>query len=344
MSIQQTPTKIPRYLPSYRENALHHICTCAREGNSLNFVGVAGSGKSNITDLLRYDLHNYKPRYLNNHVETVHFPRVDIPEWDGTPAELWEMMLEDLIEVTKHLEQPQNPDTKVLSLQNRDERALARLRTRVKWVCQDLRHTVMFMLDDIDRILMSGPVDMLETLYNLRARGNKGYLSYLLFTKKMPHVLGREFELDGKVKFYDLITSNIYVLGLYNDIDARQMLLYLNAQSLTPLTRDELLLIQSLGGGHSGIIKAVYTSWQRLRPSSPIDVRDFYSNSPDILRECSRVFENLHGHEQEVALRVAKNKDTPDDKVMIQFLCARGLITGDNPYRWFSKLFEIFLQ
>ena len=60
-------------------------------------------------------------------------------------------------------------------------------------------------------------------------------MSYLVFTKKLPHVLGRpQFGLQMS-QFYRLFRDQLYGLGTYSDPDARQMLDYLNYKAGNPI-------------------------------------------------------------------------------------------------------------
>lgn len=334
---------IPRYLPTYREDELQLICDRALEGKSLCFVGVAGTGKSNITGLLRYDPYGYKPRYLGARTKTVHFPRINATTWDGAPETLWGLMLNELIEATGELSDSA-PTPKVLPMTSKGERELARLRAYIKWICQDVGHQVMFIFDDIDETWASAPTNLLDMFDDLRSRdNNKGMLSFLFFVKGLPQLLRREREQAERFKLYDLLSDNIYALKPYNDADARQMLEYLNARASNPLPKSELPSILALCGGHAGLLRMVYNIWLDTPPSA-MSASTFYHNSPDIARECKRIFDKLHPQEQEAAKRAARNQQTPDDDPAIDLLARRGLIVNTNPITWFSELMVFFLR
>ena len=75
-------------------------------------------------------------------------------------------------------------DSKIIPI-SEEERVLNTLQDRLKGVCQKLGHQVMFVLDDFDMVLKTGPLTMLERLNGLRSEGNRGFLSYLVFDNSM---------------------------------------------------------------------------------------------------------------------------------------------------------------
>lgn len=85
---------IPRYGPDYRKKEISRICQSAQRGESLALVGIAGTGKSNITNFLCKDTYGYKAQYLGNAATETHFILVDGTIWEGTAQSLLAIMLE----------------------------------------------------------------------------------------------------------------------------------------------------------------------------------------------------------------------------------------------------------
>ena len=332
------PDEMPqRYRPMYREDEIRLIIDSARNGDSLGFVGVAGVGKSNLINFLR-DVHHYVPR-IDQDVEELHFPEVNIPERGEEASNLWKMMHKALTEATAELGDPPQ-DSNLVSIFE-EERALDGLRSRLRWVCQELRHKVMFVLDDADVVFQAGPSEMLERLNGLRSEGNRDYLSYLVFTKHLPHVLLRSHSIEDKSKFYDLIKPNLYALEPYHPKDARQMLEHLNRDKSRRLNSRDISQILALTGGHARLMRIVFDTWRREPPTDD-DIIAYFLSKPDVRHECERIFSNLHKQEQEVALLVAKGKPTADYKDIIDHLMRRGLLS--ESLAWFSPLFAQFLS
>lgn len=323
----------PRYLPSYRECEVKFICDQAKGGESLCLIGVAGSGKSNLTKFLR-DETKAKRQYLGDETETIHFLAVDATGWDGKPESLWELMVNALVSVTTYLPAPQTP---IYS-----DKPLQQLETWLQWVCQQQQHKVMFMLDEFDDVLRIGPRSVFDQFSRLRSAGNRERLSYLLFTRKLPHVLGRQHDLDTQSKFYDLFRNHIYALPLLKGDDSWQMLRHLNARTGYPLDRMDLVHIRSLTGGHSRLIKITFEVWQREKPSEGGEITTVLAAQPEIQDECNRILQGLHRQEREVAIRFARNQAYISDEPTLKHLQRRELIGPTGI--WFSPFMEIYIR
>lgn len=331
----------PRYQLTYRQAEIRLIADCAKQGQSLCLMGVAGTGKSNITNFLQSDPYGYKANYFGEQSDHFLFPLVDGNTWDQTPVGLWRLMQAALAEVTRDLEQPA-ADAKLIQF-TEEQRAFSELKSHVDWFCQKAGYWVIFVLDDVDKILSVGPLNMLEQLNALRSSGNRGKLSYLLFTKRLPHVLGRTHPLQGVSKFYDLFSSHIYALGLYNHEDARQMLVHLNELAGKALTTREMTQIETLAGGHARLLRLIFELWRSQHPDDENLVATLVQQS-DIRDECRRIFQGLHEEEQVVCLRLAHGQQGAEDQSVIDHLVRRGLLTDGEASGWFSPLFVEFLR
>jgi hypothetical protein len=328
-----------RYLPTYRAAELHLTCQMARRGESMAFVGVAGIGKSNLFKILQ-DGREFKTQYLGDAVDRVHFAAVDATTWQQTPLHLWQLMAEALQLSTGTLGTP--PADTVVPL-SEEERIRRRLQSHIDWICQQLGHQLVFVLDDFDAGFKAGPLTMLEQLYSLRSAGNRGQLAYLTFTKRLPHVLGRHYGLGDSSKFYDLLRRNIYALGPYTPEDTRQMLRHLNHQAGSPLGREALGQIEFLAGGHGGLTKAIFDTWLREPPASTA-YHDHFAAKGDVRAECRRLLRGLHSQEQAAALRLAQGRGTTADAPLLDHLARRGLLLDTQSGRWFSALFSTYLR
>ncbi|MEZ4615351.1 MAG: CHAT domain-containing protein [Caldilineaceae bacterium] len=331
----------PRYTPTYRQKEIRVICDSVLKGESLCFVGVAGLGKSNITNFLHSDPYSYKPAYLGDEAGHIHFPVCDGHTWNETPEGLWQMMLAALVETTAHIEAPELDSKRVLVYE--DQKTYSDLRQRIRWLCKEQNQRIMFILDDFDDVISTGPLSMLEQLNALRTDGNSGSLSYLIFTKRLPHVLGQAHSLQRNSKFYHLFSQQIYTLEPYDDGDARQMLEHLTQSAGRPLHSQDLIKILMLGGGHARLLKIVFELW-RANPPDAGDYVTYLFDKPDVQNECMRIFASLHDEEQQVAIRIAKGQETPIDRPIIDHLIRRGLLENRGKWIWFSPLFEQFLQ
>jgi len=329
-----------RYLPTYRKKELSTCCDFAARGESLAFVGIAGIGKSNIVKYLTQN-HTEKQRYLGDSVHTVRFAVIDANIWDGTSLSMWQLLLAAIQQATFDLPQP-TIDPKIIHLSEEDA-ARRHSQLYIDHVCQTLNHRLMIILDDFDEAFRRGPLHMLEQFNVYRSAGNRERLSYLIFTKRLPHVLGRAFNLDTRCKFYDLFRTNIFTIGPYRSEDARQMVRHLNHQAGGRLYGDELREIERLGGGHARLLKVVFDSWLKNPPPAQDRIVHFAA-SVDVQEECRRIFWGLHPQERAVSLRLARGQQTDDDADTISHLKKRGLLLDNGADHWFSPLWAEYLR
>lgn len=327
-----------RYQATFRQNEIELIIRFARRGESLALVGLAGSGKSNIVNFLREI--DEQASVLKQDVSRLHFPIVDTTYWEETPVSLWKIMLEALNQAIENLSPP--PDAQKIIPISEEERVLNLLRSRLEWLCQDMEHQVMFVLDDFDAALETGPLAMLERLNGLRSEGNREALSYLLFTKRLPHVLGRSYNLENESKFYDLFRHHIYALEPYTAEDAYQMLKHLNEVAGNPLRERDLAEIRQLAGGHARLLKIVFDIWadQGMAGVNPVA---YLAEQSDVQQECQRILRGLHEEEQKVLARVARDAVTAEDQDLVDHLVRRGVLTADGQ-ELFSPLLSQYLN
>jgi hypothetical protein len=337
-----------RYPPTYRQDELHLVCNYAREGRSLCLVGVAGVGKSNIINLLRYDPYGYKPQYLPE-PQKILFPVVDGNAWNGKPQYLWELMLEDLIQASRHLAGPEAgalrappADPKILQLLE-EQRTFSALRSRVEWLTGQQALQIMFLLDDFDRALSQGPLSMLEQLSALRKAGNRNQLAFLIFCKNLPQVLGRQLPLDNRSQFYSLFRNDIFALEPYEHEDTQQMLVFINENAGRPLRSRELAIIgERLSGGHAGLAKVLFERWRQHAPDPDDRLVDHFSATQEVQDECRRIVEQLHPDERRAAAQLARGGQI--DGEMAAYLERRGLLATAEQIRWRSPLLRDFLR
>jgi hypothetical protein len=335
------PTTVPRYLPTYRQAEIRLISDFARRGQSLCLVGVAGSGKSNIVNLLRTDPYGYKATFLGAAAGEIHFPVVAGPTIQGSPQKLWEAMSTALNEAAPNQEWPKGDD-KIRPI-SAEQGAYSLVRAQVKTLCQERGRQVMFVFDDFDGVLREGPLAMLEQLAALRNDGNRDRLSYLVFTKRLPHLLGQSLALQDQSKFYDLFRHHIYALPPYEPADARQMLRFLNENGGQPVPPGDLAWIASLAGGHAGLLFILYDIWRDITPTG--DVAATLAQRPEVRSVCRRILHGLHEEEQQTALALARGQWERADPLLVEHLETRRLLTrSGNRITWFSDLFGHCLQ
>lgn len=326
-------TTTERFNEDFRADELALIVDLARRGLSLAFVGVAGIGKSNLLNCLRL-----RHAVLTSPAGSLHLRVIvlDGNNWDGSPAGFWRLARQEA-------EQSLGVNTNVIPLAGDPaDRNTLIVRNLVGNACRQPNQRLVFVLDDADRLLQTGPLDLLGQLRTLRDE-NRDMFSYLLFTKRLPHRLGQGLGLRTDSKFYELFSSRIYALRPYQQADARHMLNYLNSQSNRPLRGPALATILHLSGGHAMLLKHLHELWLSQPPGED-DVLAAVVRHPDIVDVCRRIHRSLHAHEQEVLRSLSRGQMlAPGDAPAVTLLQKRGLLTGARN-ECFSPVLERYLH
>jgi hypothetical protein len=332
-----TGEDVPRYRSTYREAEASLVHGAASRGQSVCFVGVSGIGKTNLIHFLRYD-DAFQPSETKGAPLRLIFPHVDARLWKLTPASLWELMLDALARCNDMPAPPRRVDP-AMTAEAKTRQALS---ICAQQVCRDPTTRVMFLLDDFDDVLRKGPLDMLEALNTLRGEC-RDRLSYLVFSKRLPHVLGRRFNLEANSKFYQLFRQRIYALAPLNTADALQMLERLNARSTGRLSHADLGQILQLAGGHCGLLRAVYECRLEVGPlgNGPASA---LLRQTGVRETCKQLFRSLHPAEQTATIRLAEGSRTQEDLDFLDHLRVRGLLVSSNPVAWFSPVWELYLR
>jgi hypothetical protein len=330
---------VTRYPPTYRQDELRLIYDMALLGQSVCFVGTAGIGKSNLVRYLRDRIH--VDRYLSTDlIGRIHFVDVNAIVWEGRGDHLWQLMYQGLLRATRNVTLPSVENS---SLTGSEGDVLSLLKMRLEVLCQHLQNQVMFILDDFDQVIAKGPLPLLEQLSDFRSGGNRDRLGYLIITKKLPHVLGRDHGVENS-NFYKLFRNYVFALEPHNDRDALQMLQYLNSRAPKPIEEGYLRQILALAGGHAGLIKAVFDLWCVEGKPATSNLVAYYADKQNVQMECRRILHGLHRQEQEAAIAVARGQQKPEHADTIVHLARRGLLTNLTNFEWFSPLMARFLS
>ncbi|MCB0045032.1 MAG: hypothetical protein KDD92_06365 [Caldilineaceae bacterium] len=333
-----------RYPDDYRIDAITLILKNADRGDSMGLVGIAGTGKSNLLRVLRDDF-AYRKRVLGDRSDTLVVTSVNAIIWEETPASLWEIMNDALLNAVERHD-IFLPSDNIRSLTDAEERSRRRLGTNINWLCRQNGYRLLFILDDFDYVIKQGPLSMLDTLSAFRDDGNRDLLSYLVITKQLPHIVGYQHQLDQRSKFYDLFSNRIYGLGPYNEHDAAQMLEHLNNNHGRPLSQVDREYLLWLAGGHARLIRVLFDAWSNSPP--PLREREallqYFTDQKDISQECCRVLKNLAFHEQRMIQSIYADKEIMLTLEQANHLKYRGLITNFSPLSWFSPVFAAHLE
>jgi hypothetical protein len=331
-----------RYPPDYRQAELKLIYQLILQRKSVAMVGLAGVGKSNLVRYLRDGLQ--APHYLGNAAGQILFAEVNAVRWDGKPVTLWQIMGGSLLRASEHITPPVDPGS--ISHLSEEQHFFDWLKAQLKLVCLKHGYQVVFILDNFDQVLSTGPLPMIDSLSEIRTSGDAGSVgsvSYVMFTQRLPHLLIGKHRQGEESSFCKLIRTHTYALGLYDDKDARQMVEYLNHGSVNPLSHEQIDIVLELAGGHAGLISAIFDNWPPHSEPQPEPV-SYFAQQADVQGECRRVLQSLHSWEQETAVALAQGSTPAPRWDFVELLVTRGVLHDTHPIKWFSPLWQRFLQ
>ncbi len=320
-----------RYHSNFRKEEIELLGGFITRGLSSVLVGVAGVGKSNIMEFIR---HQYTlPSDAAEMQLAVNIISLDCSDWNGTPTDFWHLLRQEA-------EHDLGVKTSIVHMSDRANRDFQVVRDLVSGVCDKPGGRLAILFDDADCLLHQGPVELLEQLCTLRSY-HRDTLSFLLFTKGLPHLLGEPLKLRKNSRFYELFSSRIFTLQPYVERDSVQMLNYLNAQDGRTLQQADIRMVLHLSGGHATLLRKCFDI---LTGEHPERIMDALLNNPDIQNTCSRVLNSLYGHERAVLVKIAKRTPVESiDMPALVLLQRRGLLIGSPP-TIFSPVLEGFVQ
>lgn len=333
---------LERYPPDYRQAELKLIYGLILERKSIAMVGLAGVGKSNLVRYLRDGLQ--AERYLGSAAGRIVFVEVNAVRWDGKPVTLWQLMGGSLLRATEHIAAPVDPNS-ILHL-SEEQHYFDWLKAQLRLVCLKHGYQVVFILDNFDPVLSQGPLAMIDSLSDVRASGDAGSVgsvSYIMFTQRLPHLLISKYHQGQESSFCKLIRPHTYALRPYTEKDARQMAEYLNRKRPHPLHHRQIATVLALAGGHAGLISAIFDDWPLNGDLQP-DPISYFAEQVDVQAECRRILQSLHSWEQETAVALAQGLTPAPRWDFVELLATRGVLIDTKPIKWFSPLWQRFLQ
>ncbi|MBN1283801.1 MAG: hypothetical protein JXB47_00220 [Anaerolineae bacterium] len=368
--------------PIQRQQDVWDIGNLWIEGESCALVGVGSSGKSRLIQ-----------SFLTERVQRFVFgddswEKYLIVYVDGnglledTAWGLYEEMLDSAMsEVSSRAERAgQHPVNNVMyqelyryhkAVLEQDEklayrwisRAVSMLFREGKFKC------IVFMLDDIDRLLHADILDpmLFRHLKSLRDH-NKYHLCYVVSTRKSINTLAgkRLGEIDG---FYKLVKANTYPIGVYSHEDAVLMLQGLMARSNFELRLELQRELIRNSGCHPGLLRVAYFALIAKQNSLEKQLGFSFAPSPDepltwyipdedqfrkiihetlvaadaMREECYSIWHGLSEDERVVLTRITVGSEPFTEHVeAIGQLKTKKLLLeqGQNPYVIFSPVFE----
>jgi len=333
---------------TFRGNLLDRMMPCLRAGECCSLVGVSGVGKSNLVYFLeRPDVQAHYwgdaqiwPIIIDTHglVFGEQFPEYVVAE----------LMIHRLIREAERRGLSSDLISNIDTLHTRliaqpsahlAMRYLERICARF---CEGQAVKLIFVFDQFDDLWKDLEPRFFLNLRHLRDEF-KYRLAYLVITREQLQRLRQRMgkDLSAVESFWELFTTHVYSLGMYDDRDALVMLERIAQRSGVDLSPELSATILQASGRHAGLLRAQFWAWRQSRAQQ---------HDPDLLQvravadECAKIWADLPPDEQQLARRIAADLPLhqPGDQALDE-LRLKGLVVGEPP-SLFSRVFAAYIR
>ena len=247
------------YPPKTREKEIGEIMTYIQKGLSVQLIGLPGSGKNNILNLLSYNK-NVRVNVFENLESNIHFVYFDCSELKGR----------DLLDVTKFFlislsyslnEHDMGEEAEKINiltkeaLKFQDELILFQaLKQSIDYLSEEKKLTVVFSFDRFHDFLPDVTTQFFNNLKILRNRAKYRFSCIFGLNRPLEDMLEPTIFSD----FYDFIIGNYVYVHLYDPVGMDFRLSYLEkttGKKVAPKEKENLI---RLTGGHGKLTRACY--------------------------------------------------------------------------------------
>lgn len=325
-----------RYPLEYRSEIVKPLLAEVKDGSSACIVGLAGGGKTNLATFLAHPA--VLEHYLPEIAPETHVLEIKCRPSAQSPAGFYAGLLHELMPVARKVGYALAPPGKEADYYD--------VREAVKHLCETARQRIVFVLDEFECLIQNQPLEFFEELRNVRDEvRTTNRFAYVTLTHRLPHrVVGNQrFENS---KLFELLKPHIYALGPYRKVDALGMLNALAAAQHVTVERDYLARICDAGGGHGGIMRAIFeTIKTELKGNFAVPsprLNQFAVQHRAVRDACDKLWLHLHSTERRALRRLAAG-ELPEPW-LLDFLYKRGLITSIEDPKLFAPVFAAYVK
>ena len=216
------------YPPKTREKEIGEIIMYLRKGLSIQLIGLPGSGKNNILNLLSYNkevrVHNF-----GTYEENLHFVYLDCSELKGrTLLDTTKFFLISLSYSLNEHDMPKEAEKVNLltkeALKFQDELILFQaLKQSIDYLCEEKKLTIVFSLDRFHEYLPVATTQFFNNLKILRNRAKYRFSCIFALNRPLEEMLEPEIFSD----YYDFVIGNYVFVQLYDPAGMTFRLSYL---------------------------------------------------------------------------------------------------------------------
>lgn len=321
----------------YRYHLTRDLLTNLHRGECCGVVGVGSCGKSRLL------LHLSRPETMEYHLGDGAYDHfivlVECNAWvNDTVWAAYESMTRSLMEVIENANHPAlNSAQRELApmyqaVTAEKELAFNHIRAGVGYLLKGTRLKITFCFDEFDFVFEKFDAQLFRNLRALRNQ-NKYQLTYLVATRRqLPYQRPREQWPDVE-EFYELFADNTFAIGPYDEKDATEMIVDLEARYEYQLKKATREMLVEVTGGHPGLIGASFRLLEQIRqqPATLQQMAQLLVSDQATFKECRKIWESLRPDECSALKRLATHgRPGRDDGNLIAELKAKGLVREIN--------------
>jgi hypothetical protein len=281
-----TPTRTRKFRIEFRQQETGHVMERWRASDSCSLVGVGSVGKSNLmqhladSDIQKAYMKEAKVQLFKAIIidPSLLVPLPNLQDANSEQIRCWagyellmhrlflsfyqSKMLNDqeaarLTEIYQSLQNGSNPLYAYMGLRYFELGLELFMRKGIH---------IVFMFDEFEEMLKQLPVKFFLTLRGLRD-ANKKQLSYLTFTRSpLPTIIEREgIDKLAIEQFAELFTDNLYYVGPYSEVDAREMVDDLSTRNQKKYDEYTVNFLLWATGRFAGLLRAGFRALDTMK-------------------------------------------------------------------------------
>lgn len=316
-----------------REQELHDIVEYIKEGNSVQIIGLPGTGRSTIFGLLQYNRAIREKHFPRNNA-FVHFVSVNFSELSGRPLEdvtklMFLNLVESLRERSMHEEYEVTNEMFKEALSMQDAFVIFQgLKRAVEYLAIEKKLTIIYLMDRLEEYLPLLNHDFFSNIRALRNIAKYRFSVIMTLYKPLEDILEPSVIAD----VHDLIAGHTVYQKLSDMPSLAFRIQYLEQLTQKKLPDDQRRMLLSVTGGHWKLTRlgaeAMLAS-QNGAYASEEELITFLLQQRTIQGACEEILLPFTPYEKELLKQYATSKPTNEEPLK-QYFEKIGLLKDDK--------------
>jgi DNA-binding winged helix-turn-helix (wHTH) protein len=287
-----------QYPAESRFNEIEKLLRNVKEGNSCQIIGIPGTGRSSLLEILAYNKKLQK-KHLGEAEHKIHFVMVNFAEIRN--RSLFDAMKFMFLNLTESLrEEKMFEENKVVGdkfrehLKFHDELILFQgFKEAVDYMALEKKITIVFLFDRFEEYIPTVTSGFFANLRVLRSRAK--YHFSVVFS--LPRPLESLLEPSLLADYYEFVADRHIYLGLYDKPSSDFRLAYVEKITGKKLNRNVLAEVMQLTGGQGKLTKLAVESLL-AHEENPESVKNFLLTQKIIRASLKDIWQSLSPAEQ----------------------------------------------